>query len=159
MMAGPFGGGAQFAVLHDILTGERRILIEHAYGSRYVPTGHIVFMRGDTLHALRFDLDELTVEGEPVPVFENIHVTTNNGSVHYAFSDTGSLAYVPAQWDSYRRSLVWVDHEGNVEPIRSFPRRVGGPQIGLCSRATSCAATSTHGFEITTSRRMERVFS
>jgi hypothetical protein len=117
------------AVLHDVETGERRVLIQDASRARYVPTGHLVFLRNDVLYAVGFDPEKLEVKGEPVPVVEGIHVSVVNFSAQYTFSDTGSLAYVPADWQAFRRRLVWVDKDGTVEPIRTVPRRIVSPRI------------------------------
>jgi eukaryotic-like serine/threonine-protein kinase len=119
----------QATALQVVETGERRILLENAVAARYVPTGHLVFLRDDSLYAVRFDLERLTVEGDPVPVLENVDVNITNGSTQYTFSERGSLAYVPGDWDRFRRKLVWVDRDGKVESIRSIPRRISGPSI------------------------------
>ena len=41
------------------------VLVRNGYFGRYVP-GHILFIRGATLFAVRFDLDSLTVSADPV---------------------------------------------------------------------------------------------
>jgi serine/threonine-protein kinase len=96
-------------------TGERRILLEEdGTAVRYVPTGHLVFARDDTLYAVPFDIDELKVKGSALPVVEGIHVSLM-GPAQFASSENGTLVYVPAP--PHKRSLVRVDRRGVVEPL------------------------------------------
>ncbi|MHC4486218.1 MAG: TolB family protein, partial [Planctomycetota bacterium] len=102
-------------------TGERRVLLEDGIAVRYVPTGHLVFVRGNTLYAVPFDLDELRVTDtpQPFPLAGDIRVGAG-ASGQFAFSENGALVYLPAPLD--KRSLVWVDRRGVVEPVGVLPR-------------------------------------
>ena len=96
-------------------TGQRRILLEEdGTNVRYVPTGHLVFARDDTLYAVPFDINELEVKGPALPVAEGIHVSIM-GPAQFTFSVNGTLAYVTAL--PRKRSLVWVDRRGVVQPV------------------------------------------
>ena len=46
-------------------TGERKVLIQGGSDARYVPTGHIVYVRAGALMAAPFDLDRQEVTGSP----------------------------------------------------------------------------------------------
>jgi len=100
-------------------TDQRRVLLEDGTAVRYVPTGHLVFARGKTLYAVPFDLDKLEVKGSALPVVEGISVSSF-GCGQFAFSENGTLVYVPALPD--KRSLVWVDRTGVIEPVGALPR-------------------------------------
>ncbi|UCC99487.1 MAG: serine/threonine-protein kinase [Phycisphaerales bacterium] len=100
-------------------TGQRHILLEDGTAVRYVPTGHLVFVRDVTLYAVPFDIDELKIKGSALPVVEGIHVRFL-GAGQFALSANGTLVYVPAP--SHTRSLVWVDRRGAVEPVGAPPR-------------------------------------
>ena len=54
--------------VQDLLTGERHTLAFSGTFPRYAPTGHLVYARAGTLHAVPFDIESLQVTGEPVPV-------------------------------------------------------------------------------------------
>ncbi|MHC4538464.1 MAG: protein kinase domain-containing protein [Planctomycetota bacterium] len=99
-------------------TGQRRILLEDGTTVRYVPTGHLVFVRNKTLYAVPFDLAKLKAKGTALPILESVRVGWGSGQ--YAFSENGTLVYVPAPSD--KRSLVWVDRRGTVEPVGAPPR-------------------------------------
>ena len=107
----------QIAVL-SLDTGERRLLMQGTdFG--YAPGGHIVFVRGDSLWRVPFDAGRLEVTGQPVPVPEPVAV--RGGLATFAFGGNGTLAYVPSYVEP-SRTLVWVDREGNEEPLAAEPR-------------------------------------
>ena len=64
-------GDRRVVMVHSLDTGERRELVEGS-SPHYVPTGHLVFGRAGSLWAVPFDLDELDVSGEPVPILEGV---------------------------------------------------------------------------------------
>ena len=77
--------------------GERKTIIEGGSDARYVPTGHIVYALRGTLLAVPFDLATLSGTGGRVPVIEGVRrsAAAVAGAAQFAFSDTGSMVYVP----------------------------------------------------------------
>jgi len=61
----------QRIVVQSLELGERHVLARGC-GPRYVPTGHLVFARAQTLYAVPFDLDRLEVKGTEVPVVSGV---------------------------------------------------------------------------------------
>ena len=122
-------GNFQIGLL-SLETGELKIVIEGGREARYAPTGHLVYARavGGTLMAAPFDLARLEVAGDPVPILEGVRNTPYR-AVDYAFSNDGTLVYVPGTGDStyIPGTLVWVDRTGQEgeaitqEPLE-FPR-------------------------------------
>ncbi len=93
--------------------------MERGFDARYVPTGHIVFGRSETLLAVPFNLGRLEVIGGPVPVIEDVMETTAlyaTGGSHFSFSDTGSLIFLSADVLAQAR-LLWVDRQGAIEQV------------------------------------------
>jgi Tol biopolymer transport system component len=98
----------------NLETGQEKILIEAGSNPAYLDTGHLVFVRGDTLMAAPFDAAELAVTGESVALIQGIRRPTG-GAADYALSANGTLAYIPRQDTAVGdASLVWVDRNGNV---------------------------------------------
>jgi hypothetical protein len=71
----------------------------NASNARYTQ-GHLVFAREHTIHAVPFDLETLTLRGEPRPlgmsVIQSLEAPNTwfvNGAAQFAVSDTGDLAY------------------------------------------------------------------
>ncbi len=107
-------------------SGEVRDLIQGGYNARYVPTGHIVFMRSASLWAVPFDLGQLEIVGPDVPVIQGIETSSDRGQAAYALSDAGRLVYLAGEDISVleTRNLVWVDQDGREEllgaPVRDY---------------------------------------
>ncbi len=109
-----------------LATGEARTLVEGAYDGRYVPSGHIVFMRSATLWAVPFDPVALRVIGTEVPVVSGVETSSNRGHSVLAISDEGLLVYRPGvdMWTTDTSNhLVWVDRDGQ-EKVIDLGRRI-----------------------------------
>jgi serine/threonine-protein kinase len=124
-------------VAQSLDTGERTVLIENGADARYVPTGHLVFLRLGTLMAVPFDPKRLEVTGSEVVVLESVRqgVNASNGNFHtysgqFTFSSSGTLVHVPGGiWPDQQSSLVWVDRTGRSEPLTTLPGRFHGPRL------------------------------
>jgi len=112
-------------------SGERRMLIERAAYARYVPTGHLLFVRGGTLLAVPFDAERLRVTGEQVIMAEGILHNASNGIAQFAVSDEGTLVYVSGdKWTGQAEcDLVWVDRNGAEESLGLPVRYYGLPSL------------------------------
>jgi len=97
-------------------TMEKRILVKDSRYARYVPTGHLVYVRAGAIEAVPFSLATLQVTGPPVPVIEKILSDSVSGTAQFAFSNDGLLVYVPGG-DTSKSTPVWVDRQGNIEPL------------------------------------------
>ena len=88
--------GDEEVVAQDLATGERKALLRDAVDARYVRGGHLVFMRQGVLMAATFDLDRVTVRGQPAPVLDGVgHALTAGrtdditGAGQFAVSPSG----------------------------------------------------------------------
>jgi serine/threonine-protein kinase len=112
----PVSTTSQIAVL-DRKTGRHTVLMAGT-GAEYVDTGHLVYGAGDSLMAIPFDADRLTMAGDPVTLAERVSVKFT-GAVNAAVARGGTLAYVPAPQSQTMalRSVVWVDRSGREQLI------------------------------------------
>jgi len=107
--------GWRLAVAGPTLDGER-ILVNGGSNPHYVASGHLVFVRQGGLWAVRFDLNRLETQGEPVLVEPGV-ITESDGFAHFSVSRDGTLIYAAgSDWEAARR-LVWVGTDGSVEPL------------------------------------------
>jgi Tol biopolymer transport system component len=109
------------------------LLDETGYHARYVPTGHVVYLKDNTMMAVPFDIEGEKITGAPEPVLEGI-ASNSGGASHFHFSETGTLAYVLGQTTSaatrtLSSSPVWVDARGNEEPTGALPGLYADPVI------------------------------
>jgi DNA-binding winged helix-turn-helix (wHTH) protein/Tol biopolymer transport system component len=103
-------------VVASLDTGERHGVAHHGSCARYVPTGHIVYMRGGSLMAVAFDAARLETRGSAIPVADRV-MTQPTGAGHFTFSNTGCLLYLTGEAQDVKRRLVWIDRQGSLEPL------------------------------------------
>jgi eukaryotic-like serine/threonine-protein kinase len=115
-------------------TGAIRVIVPDGFDARYVPTGHLVFARGETLLAAPFDSSRLELSGPPVPMVDHVmSVNSVGGSggfagALYATAADGTLAYIPSVARAGRR-LVWVDGTGVSAPLPFQARGFSRPSL------------------------------
>ena len=119
----------QLAVLSSG-TGEVKQLDLAGTSPRYVSTGHLVYAAEDgSVRAVPFDLDTLSVAGNPVPLIEGVAVKPS-GAASFSISDHGHLVWVPdTAAVTGQRSLVWVDLSGQREEIDLPLADYRGPRV------------------------------
>ena len=122
------GSEAWDVAVLDVETGQIRMVVPDAFDARYLPTGHLVFARGETLLAAPFDVTKLDVSGPSVVMVDRIRTAVNNGAARYAVADDGTLVYVPAISRDGRR-LAWVGPNGVIEPLPLEPRAFTRPTV------------------------------
>lgn len=105
----------EIAVLEPGAT-EPRILIHGGSNTRYVPTGHLVYVRGGALLSVPFDPSRLAVTGTPTSMIEGLERNQTGDSL-YSVSENGTLVYEPSAGLKGGPRLVLVDRKGNVRPI------------------------------------------
>ena len=112
-------------VLFSRKTGQRKVLLQGGSDARYISTGYIVYVRGNTLFAVPFDLKRQEITGKPIPIVEGVlHAITPISAVsnrpgprdwpfgvaQFDFSNNGTLVYVPdAQDREIRVVFNWFD--------------------------------------------------
>jgi serine/threonine-protein kinase len=117
--------GDEEVVAQVLATNERSVILRKATDARYLPTGHLVFMRQGVLWAVRFDPSRRAVQGEPVALHEGIAqalVGDNEkditGAGQFSVSPAGTLAYISGEVPTYPGfALVSVDRAGHVTEI------------------------------------------
>jgi len=117
----------QGEVVHVSLeTMEKKLLDRDALYARYVPTGHLVYVRAGALEAVPFSLATLKETGPRVPVIEKILSDSIYGSAQFAFSNDGTLVYVPGG-DMGISTPTWIDRQEKAKPQElNMPAQVYG---------------------------------
>ena len=102
----------------NITTGERKpVAIEECTYARYVASGHLIYASADELFAVAFDLNELTVKGDPKRVLAGIAVN-KAGRAQFDVAGDGTLVYLEGKdVMGGNTTLVWIDTQGRVEPF------------------------------------------
>jgi serine/threonine-protein kinase len=110
-------------------TGHRTVIHEGGYYARYVPSGHLIFIRDGTLFGMPFDVDSLEPTGSPAPLVQGI--TTDNGpaGAQFSFASNGTLAYVSGEVGVPTYPIVWVDKEGKSTTLWDTRGSYGEPSL------------------------------
>jgi Tol biopolymer transport system component len=121
-----FAAGAGVGVL-DLDTGREQTVVDSGSNPSFLDSGHVVFVRGETLMAVPFSASKLTVTGEPVAVVQGIRRSAGSAA-DYAVSRNGTLVYVPAAGNTESgAAVVWVDRAG--QPLgRAIAEPVTNPR-------------------------------
>ena len=86
--------GEPYIEVQSLETGERKTLQQGGIYGRYLPTGHLAYVREGTLFAAPFDLGRLEVTGPPTPIVEDVQISQVTASAQFDFSQTGTLVYL-----------------------------------------------------------------
>jgi serine/threonine-protein kinase len=99
------------------LDGSRRtVVVERASFARYLPSGELIFARGGSLYAVRFDARTFRTQGEPVLVWQGVSTRVSSGAVQFA-ATPGILAYVAGGLSTESGSVAWFRRDGPAEPL------------------------------------------
>ena len=122
------GETSDVAVL-DLASGQYRVLVTGASSPRYAPPGYLLYTSGGPLYAAGFDPERLELTSAPVPVVDEV-VTKGNGTANFNISPEGTLLYVVGDsFQATRRTLVWIDREGEEVPLSTDPDYYSQPRI------------------------------
>jgi serine/threonine-protein kinase len=131
--------------LLDVETGKANLLFENAGNPAYVPTGHVVFSRSDTLHAAPFDLRTMT-KGDVMALTGGIRAPSSWAPADFSVSRNGVLVYAPGQRLGLDRRLVVVDGAGTVTPFVADRRAYETPpEISHDGRRAAAVVANERG--------------
>jgi len=103
----------------DLQSHEITPLVDDAMFAQYATPGYLLFMRDQTIFAVRFDPASLKISGTPTPVQGDVYQQVDDGLGSFAVSPNGTLVYVSAQAWNVPREVVWVDRDGHA--TRALP--------------------------------------
>jgi len=131
---------ASIAVL-DLESGERRTVLRGAVDGHYVPTGHLLFARANTIFAVAFDPATMETTGQPVALIEDVRIAYEDGMAFFAVSRNGMAAYVRASEYDAPSDLVWIDRTGNVTPVGPEAAAWAAPSLSPDGRSIAVGLT------------------
>jgi Tol biopolymer transport system component len=126
-----FGGTARIESV-VLASGERTVVVEDGTDARYLPTGHLIFMRRGILMAAPFDLERLELTAAPVPILEGVSQAVKEAEEAGLFevSDAGDLVYAPGSTGERTPvQLVLLDETGRAQPLPGFDKPTVSPQL------------------------------
>jgi len=108
-------------VVQTIPSGQRKIVQRGGYHWRYLPSGHLLYIHEGTLFAAPFDVQKLELTGQVVPILEGVLAYPNAVAAAIAFSQEGTLVYLPDVATTDPFTLNWLDRNGETKPLLDVP--------------------------------------
>jgi eukaryotic-like serine/threonine-protein kinase len=109
----------------NLRTGASRLAVAGAQAGWYLPTGHLLYVRGDgAALVVPFDLGTLEPHGTPVAVLDSV-LLDQGTRPSLDVSRSGTLVMLRGAADrDVRYQLVWVDRNGREQPLAMDPVRL-----------------------------------
>jgi len=107
-------------------TMDTKVLAPGTSQGGYADPGYLVYLRDGTLMAQPFDTKGLALQGEPVPITDEL-TSGNLGLVQYSTSENGVLVYRATS--SSKKRLVWVDRSGTRLSTLGDPGSLWDPAL------------------------------
>ena len=121
----------------------KKIVLQHAgMNPRYLPGGHLVYVRNATLFAVPFDLARLEVRGVAKPVLEEVLSDSVYGFAQLDCSRSGAMVYRRGRSQGLR-TIQWLNSAGQTEPLWAGPALYQAPRVSPVG--SRIAATLTEG--------------
>ncbi len=107
----------------------KEIVLAHAgLYSRYLPSGHIIYVAKGRMFAVPFDLDRLRVGGRATPVLEDVSNNSDYGFAQLDFSQSGTVLYHKGRTQGLT-TIQWLDGAGKTESVRDEPGLYQMPRV------------------------------
>jgi serine/threonine-protein kinase len=100
--------------------GSFKTIITDAAQPHFTRTGHLVFVRDDTLMAAPFSPKTLELTGPAVSIIEGLGESRIIPISHYALSASGTLLYTSASGTVTRSGIFAIGPDGGSTPLASF---------------------------------------
>jgi len=115
-------------VLQRIGSSDRQTIVRGGSAPRYAASGHVLYVRAGTLHALPFDARSHRATGPPLADLAEV-LESVDGAAQISVSRNNSLLYVPGSAGASKRTLTWVDRTGRPQPLAAPPRAYCCPRL------------------------------
>ena len=136
-------------VVAEVATGTRRVVRSGGRDARYLPTGHLVYVRGDVLYAVPFDLNRLSASGTPVAVLDGVrsYDASLGAAAFYAVSDEGTLVYQPGR-AAGQSAVAWTGLDGRQEALDLPAGSYSHPRLSPDGRWLAFARQDSGGTDV-----------
>jgi eukaryotic-like serine/threonine-protein kinase len=110
---------------HEVVT-----LVEGGAAGAYLPSGHLLYARGGSFLAVRFDAARLKVLGAPVEVLRGGMLNADSGNAALAVSDNGVMAYAPGgPMQNDNGEVIAISHSGALHALSPNARYFDEPAV------------------------------
>lgn len=97
--------------------GAAKVVQRQGTFAHYLPSGHLVFIRDETLFGVAFDLNRSETRGTPVPLLDGLTPNLTSGGGQFSFSHSGTFAFLESRFSNQASPLVSLSATGTEEPL------------------------------------------
>ena len=132
--------------IQELDSGKRFLVMRNATRAAFAPPGYLLFTREGTLFAQPLDMKSFQLQGEAVPVAEDVNDNVANGVSTFAVSENGVLSYRTVG-SAANQQLAWYSRDG--KRIASVGEPGGYSELSLSPDGKSAAVRrrGTKGME------------
>ncbi len=134
-------------------TGKRTIVVEGASMARYAPGDRLIFARGGSLFAVKFDPKVLKIIGGPVPIYQGVATDVSTGAAQFSIAENGSAVWIAGD-TNLNWNQRWVSREGVASsaeiapaPYNELAVSPDGKRVALIGGQGGVADLWIHDFE------------
>ena len=128
-------------------TGEQKIVQQPGFFGRYVPSGHLIYVRDATLQAAPFDSRTFTVTGPSQPVLEDLRLAGLSAAANLDVSRTGTFVYLVGS-EQRSRGLFSFDSTAKQQPVQPAPGYYVTPRFSPNGTRLAFALASGQGRQL-----------
>ncbi len=100
-------------------TLEITLLVSNGFSPVYSETGHLLYLRDNTIKAREFDIETLQVGSEEISLISGIQMNPNWGIAQFSISKNGTLVFIPGK-NLAKGLFSWIHRNGKKEIIDKF---------------------------------------
>ncbi|HEY6931663.1 MAG TPA: protein kinase, partial [Thermoanaerobaculia bacterium] len=145
LLQGPGNYDDARVAVYEPATRMTRVMFEGGSMARYSPSGHLVFLRAETLFAVPFDAAGRRTTGPAIALTERPSGDPSSGVVYAAFGADGSLAFIPSAGPAAERSIVLTDRSGKARTLPLPPRAYHYPRFSPDGKRLAVTIGPGHG--------------
>jgi len=132
----------------DRATGSNKLVqLQADANAMYVPgsgsKGWLLFAQQSTLFAQKFDAGKLEIEGEAVPIADQVASVPGLGFAGFSVSQNGELVY--SRGVGLNGKLVFLDREGKPSPVAAPPGQYLHPRLSPDGTKLALSVTDATG--------------
>ena len=138
----------------SLKTGERKTMQREGFSARYLAdstgsngTGHLVYLRQNTLFAVPFHPAGLALIGSPTPVLEDVSSSIVAGG-DFAFAPDGTFVYLSGKASTAETSISWVGSLGKTQPLHAPPGVYRFPRFSPDGKRLAFSMRSANGADV-----------
>ena len=112
----------------SLRTGKTTVVARGFVSGRYLPSGHLVFIREHTLYGQAFNLGRLEASGVPVPLQDDVEHSDGRFGQSLSFAGNGTLVY-PSGRDGGLTTVALLDRAGKMESLLPAALAYSSPSL------------------------------